>query len=80
MNRAKLISQLRSLLGQAEDPHALFAEGAVGQYDNEYSFDLKGHSRSRLISELRYAIGLAENPKSEFAEFELLDAGFCLEF
>ena len=37
MNRAKLISQLRSLLGQAEDPHALFAEGAVGQYDNEYS-------------------------------------------
>lgn len=80
MNKSTLIGQLRPLLNQSTTPSNESVTGVIGNFGNEYSFDvIKMADRSELIETLRYALGLAENPNVDVAEFELLGNGFCFE-
>jgi hypothetical protein len=80
MKRSKLITQLRSILHQAESPRYSIATGVIGESDTEFEFNLELGERERVISETRLAISLTENPRNEFSEFEILDSGFCFDF
>lgn len=81
MDKSTLIGQLRPLLNQAETPRNESVTGVIGNFGNEYSFDVSCMAdRNELIVNLRYALGLAENPNVDVAEFELLGNGFCFEF
>lgn len=80
MLRGTLIEQLRSLLGQAQDPNAVEATGVVGSFGNEYAFELDTGRRSELIGQLRQTLRDAESPHNDVVDFELLDADFCIEF